>query len=41
MDLLAAQWDVLKQDLQYTVRTLSRARGLTLTAVLVTALGIR
>ena len=37
---LAAQWEVLRQDLHYTVRTLSRSRGFTLTAVLVAALGI-
>ena len=40
MDSLAAHWDVLKQDLHYTARTLNRARGFSLTAVLVTALGI-
>jgi hypothetical protein len=36
----AAQWDILKQDLRYTVRTLSRARGFALTAILVTGLGV-
>ena len=36
----AAHWDILKQDLRYTVRTLRRARGFALTAVLVTALGV-
>jgi hypothetical protein len=40
MTALAAQWDVLKQDLRYTVRTLNRARGFALTAILVTALGV-
>jgi predicted permease len=40
MHALAAQWDVLKQDLRYTVRTLTRARGFTLTAILVIALGV-
>jgi predicted permease len=35
-----AQWDVLKQDLRYTARTLNRARGFALTAILVTALGV-
>jgi predicted permease len=40
MHALAAQWDVLKQDLRYTVRTLIRARGFALTAILVTALGV-
>jgi hypothetical protein len=37
---LAAHWDVLKQDLRYTGRTLSRSRGFALTAILVTALGV-
>jgi predicted permease len=37
---LAAQWDILKQDLRYTARSLNRARGFALTAILVTALGI-
>src|SRR5688572_22286986 len=32
-------WEILKQDLRYTVRTLNRARGFALTAILVTALG--
>jgi len=36
----AAQWDILKHDLKYTVRTLNRARGFALTAALVTALGV-
>jgi len=36
----AAQWDILKQDLRYTLRTLDRARGFALTAILVTALGV-
>jgi predicted permease len=40
MDSLAAHWDVLKQDLHYTARTLNRAPGFALTAILVTALGI-
>jgi predicted permease len=34
------QWDILKQDLRYTVRTLFRARGFALTAIVVTALGV-
>jgi predicted permease len=34
------QWDMLKQDLRYTARTLRRARGFALTAILVTALGV-
>jgi hypothetical protein len=33
-------WDLLRQDLQYTVRGLSRSPGFAMTAVLVTALGI-
>ena len=40
MHALAAHWDILVQDLRYTVRTLSRARGFALTAILVTALGV-
>src|SRR5262245_11026972 len=34
------EWDILKQDLRYAIRTLSRARGFALTAILVTALGV-
>ena len=33
-------WDFLRQDLRYTFRTLARARGFALTAILVAALGI-
>jgi len=33
-------WDILRQDLRYTGRTLARAPGFTLTAVLITGLGI-
>jgi putative ABC transport system permease protein len=40
MNAPAAHWDILKQDLRYTARTLNRARGFTLTAILVTALGV-
>ncbi len=40
MNAPAVHWDILKQDLRYTVRTLSRARGFALTAILVTALGV-
>ena len=35
-----AHWDVLRQDLNYAARTLIRAPGFTVTAVVVTALGI-
>jgi len=37
---LAAHGSILAQDLRYTARTLSRAQGFALTAVLVTALGV-
>ena len=37
MNAPAAHWDILKQDLRYTARTLNRARGFALTAILVTA----
>jgi predicted permease len=40
MNAPAAQWDILKQDLRYTVRTLNRARGFSLTVMLVAALGV-
>src|SRR5262245_35788811 len=33
-------WDILRQDLRYTARTLARAPGFTLAAVLITGLGI-
>ncbi len=33
-------WDILRQDLRYTLRTLARTPGFTLTAIIVTALGI-
>ena len=38
MNAPAVHWDILKQDLRYTARTLNRARGFALTAILVTAL---
>ena len=40
MNAPAAHWDILKQDLRYSCRTLTRARGFALTAILVTALGV-
>ena len=40
MHALIAHWDILKQDLRYAARTLTRARGFALTAIVVTALGI-
>jgi len=40
MNAPAVHWDILKQDLRYTARTLGRARGFALTAILVTALGV-
>jgi putative ABC transport system permease protein len=36
----AVHWDVLRQDLRYTRRSLARSPGFALTAILVTALGI-
>jgi putative ABC transport system permease protein len=33
-------WDILRQDLRYTTRTLARVPGFTLTAIVVTGLGI-
>src|SRR5688572_24068004 len=40
MNTPAAHWDMLKQDLRYAVRAMSRSRGFALTVVLVTALGV-
>ena len=40
MNAPAIHWDILKQDLRYTCRTLNRTRGFALTAILVTALGV-
>src|SRR3954465_7814454 len=40
MNAPAVHWDLLKQDFRYTARTLNRARGFALTAILVTALGV-
>ena len=36
----AAHWDLLKQDLHYTARSLRRTPGFTLTAIAVSAIGI-
>ena len=40
MNALAVHWDILRQDLRYTARSLGRARGFALTAILIVALGI-
>ena len=37
---LCAHWDIFRQDLRYTARTLGRSPGFAVTAMLVTALGI-
>jgi predicted permease len=37
---IASHFDILKQDLSYTARSLGRARGFALTAILLTALGV-
>ncbi len=37
---LQVHWDILRQDVHYAARTLARAKGFTLTAVLVMALGV-
>jgi predicted permease len=36
----AVHWDILRQDLRYTARTLGRSPGFTATAILVIALGV-
>jgi putative ABC transport system permease protein len=40
MNASRVQWDVFRQDLRYSVRTLARSPGFALTAILVTGLGI-
>lgn len=40
MSTPSAHWDILKQDLRYAVRTLSRSKAFALTAIIVTALGV-
>jgi putative ABC transport system permease protein len=40
LNAMAVHWAILVQDLRYTARTLNRARGFALTAILVTALGV-
>jgi putative ABC transport system permease protein len=37
---IAVHWDILRQDLRYTARTLARSPGFAITAILVVALGI-
>jgi predicted permease len=37
---IASHFDILKQDLRYTARSLGRARAFALTAILLTALGV-
>ena len=35
-----AHWDILRQDLRYTFRTLARTPGFTIAAIIITGLGI-
>ena len=40
MTAFQIHWDILRQDLRYAVRTLSRARGFALTTIAIVALGV-
>lgn len=40
LNSMAVHWDILRQDLRYTARTLARTPGFTFTAILVVALGV-
>src|SRR5215471_11605281 len=40
VDAAATHWDILRQDLRYSARTLARKPGFALTAIVVTGLGI-
>src|SRR5579864_3490614 len=39
-DSIRAHWDILRQDLRYSARTLVRAPEFALTAIMITGLGI-
>ncbi len=40
LNAAVVHWDILRQDLRYTARSLSRTPGFALTAIVVTALGV-
>ena len=40
MTALAVHWDILRQDLRYTIRSFGRARGFAVTAIAIVALGV-
>ena len=40
VNALAVHWDILKQDLRYAARTLRRAPGFAVTAIVIVALGV-
>lgn len=40
LNAIAVQWDMLRQDLRYALRALSRAPGFAITAIAIAALGI-